>query len=167
MADGMRHMHLFGALGVGLGLAVVVGHQTASAPALPDAVRAHVKEERFAIVTSIRGLPLGVREALQTLFGSGSLDIAEPDAEFQGSKPAARATLPSRRLVAAGCSTDHCLVYYEQGGATRGWRAALFHWVPAQTRFEGGGAAPGGLATVDAVRNAFLSGEIKDPGKSW
>jgi hypothetical protein len=42
---------------------------------------------------------------------------------------------------------------------------ALFHWTPAATRFEWGGTAPGGLATIDEVRNAILSGAIKDrPG---
>ncbi len=42
-----------------------------------------MKDGRFGIVTSIRGLPLGVRHELQTLFGSQTLDIAEPGAEFQ------------------------------------------------------------------------------------
>lgn len=162
----MRHRQVLGAAGVTLGLAVVGGHQTTSAPALTEALRAHVKEERFGIVTSVRGLPLGVRDALQTLFGSGSLDIADTGADFQGSRPGAEA-LPSRRLVAAGCSNDHCLVYYERAGTPRTWRAALFHWTPAETRFEAGGAAPGSLAAVGDVRSALLSGQIKGPETAW
>jgi len=43
----------------------------------------------------------------------------------------------------------------------------LFHWTPAATRFEFGGTAPGGLATIDDVRNAVLSGAIKGPNKTW
>ena len=67
--------------------------------------------------------------------------------------------LPIRRLVAAGCSTDnHCLVYYERGGIDHTWHVALLHWTPAATRFEGGGAAPASLATVDDVRRAILGG---------
>jgi hypothetical protein len=126
-----------------------------------------MKDERFQIVTSIRGLPLGVREELQTLFGSSTLDIAEPGAEFRVTDAIVNPTLPIRRLVAAGCSTDHCLVYYERVGIAHTWQATLFHWTPATTRFEGGGIAPPGLASIDDVRSAMLSGAIKSPAQSW
>ena len=98
-------------------------------------------DERFGIVTSIRGLPLGVRDGLQTLFGSQALDIAEPGAEFQVTDVILNPKLPIRRLVAAGCSTDHCFVYYERGGIVHTWQVALFHWTPAATGFEWGGTA--------------------------
>jgi hypothetical protein len=120
-----------------------------------------VRDGRFGIVRSIRELPLGVREALQTLFSSRILDIAEPGAEFQRTDVIVNPKLPIRRLVAAGCSTDHCLVYYERGGFVHTWHVALFHWTPAATRFVWGGSAPGGLATIDDARNAILSGAIK------
>jgi hypothetical protein len=119
------------------------------------------------MVTSVRGLPLGVREALQTLFGSQSLDIAEPAADFQATDVIVDPKLPTRRLVAAACSVDHCLVYYERGGIAHSWRVVLFHWVPEATRFEWGGTAPGGLATIDDVRQAVLSGAIESPATSW
>ena len=141
--------------------------QAAAPVVMPGALHAHVKDERFEIVTSIRGLPLGVREGLQTLFGSRTLDIAEPGAPFQVTDVIVDASLPIRRLVAAGCSTDHCLVYYERGGIAHTWQVALFHWTPAATRFESGGIAPRGLASIDAVRNALLSGEIRGPNKFW
>lgn len=112
-------------------------------------------------MTSVRGLPLGVREAMQTLFGSGSLDIAEPGAEFQATDVIVNPRLPSRRLVTAGCSADHCLVYYERGGIAHTWHVTLFHWTPAETRLDLGGGAAGGLATIADVRNAVLSGGIK------
>ena len=32
---------------------------------------------------------------------------------------------------------------------------------------ERGGAAPGGLATIEDVRSAILSGAIKDPAGPW
>ena len=163
----MRRTHLLCVVGVSLWLAVAAGDQAASPAALSGALRAHFKDERFAMVTSIRGLPLGVREALQTLFGSPSLDIAEPGAEFQATDVIVNSELPTRRLVAAGCSADHCLVYYERGGIARTWRAALFQWTPAATRFEWGSAAPGGLATIGDVRNAILSGEIGSPATLW
>ena len=159
------------AYGIFMGVAFVLlgevapqpaGSQAPNAGALSGALRAHVQDEQFEVVTSIRGLPLGVRDGLQMLFGSGALDIAEPGAEFQVTDVVVNPKLPIRRLVAAGCSTDrHCLVYYERGGIDHTWHVALFHWTPAATRFEGGGTAPGGLRTVDDVRSAILAGWIK------
>jgi len=163
----MHRLRLLCAIGVSVWPAVIASGQTTAPVELPAALRAHVKDERFGIVTSIRGLPLGVRDRLQTLFGSRTLDIAEPGAEFQVTDRSGDPTLPTRRLIAAGCSADHCLVYYERGGSARTWHAALFHWTPAATLLEGGGIAPRGLASVDDVRNAMLSGAIKGPATSW
>lgn len=146
---------------------MVAGSQAVSPIALPETLRGHLKDERFGIVTSIRGLPLGVRDGLQKLFRSQTLDIAEPGAEFQATDVIVNPTLPGRRLVAAGCSTGYCLVYYERGGIAHTWHVALFYWTPAATRFEWGGIAPGGLATIDDVRNAVLSGAIEGPATFW
>jgi hypothetical protein len=147
---------------------VMIGAQAPPAAALPEALKAHMKNERFAIVTSVRGLPLGVRDELQSLFGSQTLDIAEPGAAFQETDVVRDPKLPIRRLVAAGCSPDHhCLVYYERGGRARTWHAALFHWTPKATRLEWGGTAPARLVSVDDVKNAVLSGAIKSPNRVW
>ena len=124
---------------------------------LPAELRAHLQEGRFDIVTSLRGLPLGVRNAMSDLFG-GSLDIAEPDVDAKG----------GRRLVSAGCTTTfYCLVYYERGGAARTRQVALFRWTPDATRLEWGATAPAGLSTIEDVRKAVLSGAIREPAKSW
>jgi len=164
----MRQTRLLCAIGLSLWSAgEVAGSQVVPNGTLSSELRAHVKDEPFGIVTSIRGLPLGVRDGLQTLFGSRSLDIAEPGAEFQITDAIVTPKVPIRRLVAAGCSTDHCLVYYERGGGAHAWRVALFHWTPAATRFEWGATAPGGLATIEDVRNAILSGAIKGETTLW
>lgn len=155
------------AIGVILWSAVVAGSQAAPPIALSGELRARVQDERFQMVTSIRGLPLGVRDELQTLFGSSTLDIAEPGAEFQATDAIVNPKLPSRRLVAAGCSMRYCLVYYERGGLAHTFQVALFHWTPAATTFEWGGQAPGGLPTIDAVRKAILSGAIREPATFW
>jgi hypothetical protein len=163
----MHPTRLLCAIGVGFWSVVVAGSQASPPVALSGELRARVQDERFQIVTSIRGLPLGVRTELQTLFGSRSLDIAEPGDEFRASGVIGNSQLPIRRLAAAGCSYDYCLVYYERGGVARTWRVALFHWRPDATRFEWGGEAPGGLATIDDVRRAVLSGAITDPAGLW
>lgn len=141
--------------------------QPPASPESPAAVRARVGSERFQIVGAVRGLPLGVRDELQKLFGSFALDIADPGAEFQASDSIVDPSLPSRRLVAAGCSMDYCLVHYEIGGATPSWRVAFFHWTPEATRFEWGGIAARGLGSIEDVRKAILAGAIKGPIDTW
>lgn len=127
--------------------------QLPAATDLPAALRAHISNERFAVVTSIRGLPLGVRDELQKMFG-GSLDIADPGTPVNSAA--------ARRLVAAGCARDnHCFVHYEIFGRSPEWRVALFHWTPETTRFEWGAVAPAGLSTIDDVRRAVLSGAMQ------
>lgn len=153
-------------IGLSLGVLTAAASQATDA-ALPAALRARVQNDRFGVVTSIRGLPLGVRDGLQRLFGSPTLDIAEPGGDFQASGVVVDAVLPTRRLVAAGCSSEYCLIYYQRRGNDPTWHVALFHWTPAATRFEWGGQAPGGLATIDEVRAAILAGRIKGPAKVW
>jgi hypothetical protein len=162
-----RAAHLLCAFGVGLLTTAAAGNQAPPPARLPATLQAHVKSERFQIVTSVRGLPLGVRDALQTLFGSTTLEIAEPGMPFQVTDVIMDPKLPIRRLVAAGCSTDHCLVYYERGGVAHSWHVALFHWTADATRLEGGGPAPNSLVTIDDVRTAILSGTIKSSNKYW
>jgi hypothetical protein len=148
---------------------VVIAGQATPSGGLPATLRAHLQNSQLAVVTSIRGLPLGVREQLQKMWGTATLDIAEPGTAFQATDVITTPNLPIRRLVAAGCSTDfYCLVYYERGGIAHTWHVALFRWTPDQTRFEWGGAAPGGFKTIDQVRKAVLSGQITgDQARGW
>ena len=164
----MRCARLLCAVALTIGPVLIASGQPVAATALSPALRTHLQGERLGIVTSIRGLPLGVRDALQKLFGSATLDIAEPGSEFQGAGPAVNRQLPTRRLIAAGCSNDfHCLVYYERGGAALTTHVMLFQWTPAATRFEWGGTAPRGLTTIEDVRKAVVSGAVKSHPGPW
>lgn len=145
----------------------VNGAQPAVPATVPAATRAHVRSERFQAVTAVRGLPLGVREELQRMFGSSAMAIADPGAPFQSTDVITDPSLPSRRMNVAGCSQDHCLVYYERGGIAHVWHAVLFHWTPEATRVVAGGIAPAGLRTVDELRNAVLSGALTGAGRNW
>jgi hypothetical protein len=161
----MRRLQL-----VGIGV-FLWATSTASAQAPPgdltQELRARVQEGRFDDVSSIRGLPLGVRAELQRLFGGTTLEISESNGASPGTGDIPVARLP-RRLVAAGCSHHDCLVYYELGApAVRMRRVLLFHWTPDATTFEWGGTAPAGLNTIDAVRRAVLSGAIKTSSGPW
>ncbi|MDP2055969.1 MAG: hypothetical protein Q8L75_20220 [Acidobacteriota bacterium] len=161
----MRHTPLLCVIALTLSACAAAGSQPTEAGALPAPLRAALQNERFQMVSSIRGLPLGVRDGLQELFGSQTLDIADPGAELQPT--GVTHVPPTRRLVAAGCSTNYCLVYYQRLGDNPTWHVALFHWTPDATRFEWGGTAPGGLATDDEVRKAILAGRIKGPASVW
>lgn len=154
------------AIGVSLLVVVIVFGQTGTSGPLSAELRSRVRDERFAIITSIRGMPLGVRSALQSLFGSDSLDIAEPGARFQENERSV-SSLPTRRLTTAGCSYEYCLVYYVRGGAKPTWHVALFHWTPDETKFLWGGSAPSGLLTIDDVRKAILSGAARGSTGPW
>lgn len=162
----MRYPILLCTLAISLWPLAHAALQAPAANAMPAPLRAHLTEDRLEVVTSVRGLPLGVREELQKLFRSSSLDIAEPGAAFRATDVILEPNLPTRRLVVAACSIDHCLVYYERGGIAHTWHIAVFHWTPAATRFEWGGAAPGGLRTPDDLRQAVLSGSIR-ASDSW
>jgi hypothetical protein len=144
-----------------------MGCQAEPSIRLSEPLRTHVKEERFQMVTSLRGLPVGIRNQLDTLFGGQTRGIAELGEEFQADGAAGNSTLPVRRLAAAGCSYDHCLVYYERGGGERTWKVALFRWTPTESRFEWGGSAPPGLDTIDAVLDAVMSGAITSSNTPW
>lgn len=151
-----------------LGLAAATAWaQPAVPPTVPAPMRAHVRDERFQIVTAVRGLPLGVREELQRMFGSTAMAIADPGERFQATDVITDPGLPIRRLSVAGCSQDHCLVYYERGGIAHTWHAVLLHWTPEGTRVEAGGTAPAGIRSLDELRNAVLSGALKGPGRYW
>jgi hypothetical protein len=160
-----RHSALFVVFALA-GASIASGGQ-ARPSALSAELRAHVQAEDFQPVTSLRGLPLGVREGLIALFGTQALDIAEPGAAFRSNGVVGDATVPVRRMALAGCSYEHCLVYYERGGAPRTWRVALFRWSPEATRLEAGGIAPGGLTTVADLRRTVLGGVTKSATDPW
>ena len=142
-----------------------LGGQAPAAGHLTQELRRHVLDGRFDVVSSLNGLPAGVRAELRMLFNSKTLDIHDA-----GAKPRATAQnagAEARTLVAAGCSREDCLLYYEIAGGTPRWRVVLIHWTPEVTTLEWGGAAPGDLATTDEVRSALLSGRIKGSAGPW
>jgi len=153
------------ALGLIVWSATTAVGQTRAAGALTQELRRHVLDERFDVVSSLNGLPAGVSAELQTLFNSKTLDIHDAGTRPRANVPAAGAE--SRTLVAAACSRDDCLLYYELAGSTRRWRVVLIHWTPEVTTLEWGGAAPGNLSTIYEVRGALLSGRIKGSAGPW
>lgn len=139
----------------------------ASEPGLTSALLEHVRAERFEPIATVAGLPDGVRQTLADLFGDPSLELADPGQRFQSSDVMVTPRLPARRLVAAGCSPDHCLVYYERGGFARVHQIVLFSTTAASARLVHGGVAAGGLTDLEQVKDALVSGEVAGGSKYW
>jgi hypothetical protein len=140
---------------------------TPSATVIADALRTHLRGERFSPLTTVAALPAGLRQALSELFNAPTLDMADPGAPFQATDVMVAPRLPARRLVAAGCSADHCLVYYERGGFAHVHQIVLFGKADTAFRFVEGGVAPGGLADLEQVKDALMSGKIVGGSKYW
>ena len=153
---------------IAMALAGTVHAQADAQPAiLSDEQRTHIRTESFGPVTSVGAMPAGVRDQLKDLFGGGGvLELAEPGAPFQAGDVVTMPRLPFRRLIAAGCSSDHCLVYYEKGGFAHVYYAIVFTSSGSRAGFEFGGSAPGGLATVDHVRDAVTTGQVRGQARS-
>lgn len=162
----MLRLCLLCAAGLGAWSATVCSQAAVPGP-LSGTLRDHVRNERFDAVTSVRGLPLGVRETLQDLFGTQTLDIAEPNADFQGSDAMATAKRPLRRLIVAGCSIDHCFVHYERRGSSSTWPVVLFHWTPDATLVEWSSLERSGLPTIADLRAAALTAGAKGQVTEW
>jgi len=134
---------------------------------LTPALRDHIRSERFSSLATVAALPASVRKGLSDLFGSDTLDMADPGQPFQATDVMVMPRLPARRLVAAGCSPDHCLVYYERGGFAHIHQIVLFSTADAAARLVHGGVAAGGLADLDQVKDALASGKVMGGSKYW
>ena len=150
-----------------LGAWVLRGQPKASDAGFTPALRDHVRGERFAAVAAVAALPASVRDGLNDLFGGKTLEMADPGQPFQATDLMVTPRLPARRLVSAGCSPDHCLVYYERGGFARVHYIVLFDTTDAPARFVHGGGAAGGLTDLEQVREALVSGQVTRDSKYW
>lgn len=134
--------------------------------ALPASLRGHLRGEQFVAVSGVAALPADVRDGLQALWHSSKFEMAEPGAEFQATDDILNPNLPIRRLILAGCSVDHCIIYYERGGRTHTHTVVLFR-TKGPVRFEWGGAAPRDLVDLAQVKAVILNGTIRGGTKYW
>ena len=162
----MRRTRLFCMIGVSVWLAVADRQPGAPPMALSGALRAHLKDAPFGIVTSIRGLPLGVRDGLQTLFGTQTLALAEPKAKFQATDVMVESE-PADSSAGRGGVLNRLLPRLLRARRHRPHVARRAVSLDAcRDPIRVGGNAPGGLATIEDVRNAILSGAIKGSTRS-
>jgi hypothetical protein len=150
-----------------LGAWVLHSQPKSSDAGLTAGLRDHLRSERFTAVATVAALPASVRAALNDLFGGKALDMADPGQPFQATDVMVMPRLPARRLVAAGCSPDHCVVYYERGGFAHVHQIVLFSTTDAAARLVHGGVAAGGLEDLDQVKDALASGKVMGGSKYW
>jgi hypothetical protein len=129
-------------------------------PPLSAEHRFYIRAETFKPAPHVGDLPVSVREALRVLFNEPALTIADPGAPFQDTDITPTGGVPSRRLIAAGCSTEHCLVHYEHGGGRRTVHVVLFGLFGERAAFEWGGQTSRPERDVTVVKGLMLRGAI-------
>ena len=154
------------ALLLGCGGAGIVHGQADPPVPMPDLLRTHLRGEALAALPTVASLPLSVREALKALFKRPTLDLADPGAPFQQTDLLVTPRLPARRLIAAGCAADHCVVHYERGGFAHVYYVVVFRMSDAGAVFEWGGVT-GGPLDLAGAREALTSGKVLGQSKYW
>ena len=140
---------------------VTMGAQTPVPAALSDAVRAHLRGDTLAPIAHVAELPKLVQEALRANFSSPKLEMADPGQPFQATDVIMDASLPIRRMIAAGCSNDHCLIHYEQGGIAHFYRVLLVSVSRTSAKVEWNGMSGGPTPNIADVQAQVVSGKIK------
>ncbi len=146
---------------------MTVAPLTAQPRSLPEIVNEQLRASKFVAVTSVAGLPQSARLGLAELFRSPQLDMADPGAEFQVTDVITKPNLPARRLAVAGCSSQHCIVYYERGGIAHTWSVVILQIQASPAAFVWGGSAPRGLADLAALEQALLGGRVEARTGYW
>ena len=162
----MRAAWLHGATALGLVLLLAAISRAEDAP-LPDSVRVQLRTAKLMPIASVTALPELARLGLAALFRSTQLEMADPDGEFQVTDVVTKPNLPARRLAAAGCSAEHCIIYYERGGIAHTWTVVILKIQKSPAEFVWGGSAPRGLADLAAVREALLNGRVDGRRNYW
>jgi hypothetical protein len=156
---------------------------------VPGALRKHLRKERFAPVARIAGLPEGVKEWLRGLsrrraaerarmwallpedvrpprkdwVAEDAVPMADPGEDFERSDAIMDPRLPTRSLVSAGCSADHCLLFYRQGGYALTSHVALFRLASDGAVLESGGILTRWARDLDEARSELLAGRVRHP----
>jgi len=151
-----------------LGLAGASRDEGTAVPyTLPAAVRAHLKSETLTPVEHVRDLAPSAREALRSLFEADSLEMADPGAEFQSTDAIVTPSLPVRRLIAAGCSRDHCLIHYERGGISHSYQIVLLALSKEGARPQWGGSTSGAIAGLAELKAQVVEGRVRGRVSYW
>lgn len=135
----MRFLKVAAILAVGTCIAIFVAyHNKSKSPPLGNAPQVQFSSENldptaakqfldgsFSIINDVRNLPAPVLRVF-TEQGGPRLLMANPGKNFRVGDVVDDPTVPSKRLIFAGISSDRCFVHYEQGGIGHSYIVALF-----------------------------------------
>ena len=134
---------------------------------LPASARAHLKSETLAPIAHVGDLPPAVQKALTAFFGSERLDMAEPGADFQSTDVIMTPNLPVRRLIAAGCARDLCLVHYERGGVAHSYQVVLLSLSKEKAQPQWGGLTSGPVPSLAELKSLVVEGRVRGRVPNW
>ena len=140
---------------------IAAGLQTPAPAPLSAAAREHLRTDTLAPIAHVADLPQLVRNALTSNFSTPTLGMADPGQEFQSTDVVMNPNLPTRRLISAGCSSDHCLVHYEQGGIAHFYRVLLVSVSKTAAKVEWTAMSGGPMPNIADVQTQIVSGKIK------
>ena len=140
---------------------VGAGLQMPAAAALSASAREHLRADTLAPIAHAAELPKLVQDALKANFSSPTLQMADPGQEWQATDVVMNPNLPTRRLISAGCSSDHCLVHYEQGGIAHFYRVLLISVSKTAAKVDWSGMCGGPMPNVAEVQAQVVAGKIK------
>jgi hypothetical protein len=128
--------------------------------------RFYLERETFSPARRIRELPRSVQDALRALFKDPALAIADAP-QAVATSGGSRARVPSRRLIAAGCSPHHCLVHYEHAGRTRTFNVILFGLINNTARLEWGGVSSRPMRELPDLKSLALRATVDGGLPEW
>jgi hypothetical protein len=137
--------------------------QAGGSPKLRDFDREHLlRSDSFTMVSAVQDLPEYVKHSFAKITHDSTFFMANPGEEFQVTDVVEKEGLPSRRLIVAGISTDHCFLHYEMGGIGHAYYIVLFRLKEGKARFVWGSSAWEGYQTLDSLRKAIASEKFDD-----
>jgi hypothetical protein len=121
----------------------------------PSVARGDLLSGDFKTITEVNELPASVSRAL------GAKPMANPGATFEAGDVIVDASIPRRRLILAGLSTDTCFVHYEQGGYVRSYVLEVFGFRDDNAHKLWSGYCAKPAKSLDGIRSQVASGECR------
>jgi len=95
-------------------------------------------QDTFRIIHRVSDLPPAVKKQFPAPDMQRDFRMADPGKPYQATCIVTKPRLPSRRLIFAGLSKDHCFVHYERGGRGYSRSLVVFRLSNNEARFIGG-----------------------------
>jgi hypothetical protein len=163
-----RHLTIFGVIGLGAILSVLVGYSVHLKPGsvpppvphttprsnyspeqfhrvLSETEKKHVLDDEFKVMRSTDEIPHELKQAFAAATGQQKFELANPGQKYQVTDVIDTPRLPVRRLLFAGESQRSWFIHYEHGGIGRGYAVLIF------SKAQEDGSSSSGVVPVPKV----------------